>query len=830
MRNIVRFEIKIPFYQYLIIGIFLCCLTPFLSIAGDNDFSIKSNAKSFPIIHKGTLTNPYEGLIVGNGDLAMSAQVFSHELVLKLGKNDVWDSRISTKTKDAVLKHDKLLSSNGEGDEVNDNFAYGSINYLRSTKQGPTPKPVGHIKIRHPGLSNTIINSKIDISTGTLHVEYGFPEGELFIESFIHRDKNVVLTKLTAKGKIPWFNIFLEKTPDFADGEMPLPVASKGSGNDQWAISQLIPEKYGTPDFSWHLAATFPEASNGATLGNVMKWPYAIQQDVELEDGASIVFAVGVATDRDGTGNSLNRAFDLAGNSNNERYLQEKSSHAGAWNTFWQASAIELEDKELEALWYQSMFGFACHLKPGAQAPGLNANIPIYDYTGWNGAYTWNHNVQKWYFPSFPVNHPEWYEILADLVKQNLPVFENQAKLIFGLDGAYIDIMTIPFAPVQRASKSHPVFGRALSHAGWISAMLYQHYEFSNDADWLRENSYELISKTADFYSNYLDKYQGEDGVIYPSMLLEDTKKWEPNFQKSKNVLMDLIFFKKTFEIAIEASEILKVDADKRKKWKLHLKNVPEVEYGWKDGQGWYAIYKDWDKIWPNFQEYLHHIRTSRWGCTGWPVFPGEYVQGDEKEGLAKAVRDVMNGVDLQNLTDHSRYLGTFHGEPTFLSIIRLGLIGKFEDLKTLLLSHRFPSGQFSPFSTGENVYVRSAPVATWRIVENQYFPILGITEMLLQSQGGAIRLFPFWTLEKAASFQGLLARGGFQISAKLDKLEGISAEIKSLNGNPCRIKWEKNYMPVLTCKGKKVNYLFEKGEIRFKTEKGLIYFLKEGK
>jgi len=36
---------------------------------------------------------------------------------------------------------------------------------------------------------------------------------------------------------------------------------------------------------------------------------------------------------------------------------------------FWSASAIELEDKELEALWYRSMFGFACHLKPGAQAP-----------------------------------------------------------------------------------------------------------------------------------------------------------------------------------------------------------------------------------------------------------------------------------------------------------------------------------------------------------------------------------------------------------------------------------------------------------------------------
>jgi len=43
---------------------------------------MKSKADQFPLRHEGTLTNPYEGLVIGNGDLAAGALVFSQELRL----------------------------------------------------------------------------------------------------------------------------------------------------------------------------------------------------------------------------------------------------------------------------------------------------------------------------------------------------------------------------------------------------------------------------------------------------------------------------------------------------------------------------------------------------------------------------------------------------------------------------------------------------------------------------------------------------------------------------------------------------------------------------
>ena len=805
----------------------LVILFLFPAVSSGNSELSKSNAGLHPLVHNGPLTNPYESLVFGNGDVAISAQMFTHQLILQIGKTDVFDSRSSNVTKEQILTQDKLIEINGKADGMFDyNRAWGT-NFTGGSKPGPSPKPAGQIIIYHPGLSDkTTVSGKVDVSTGIMTVEYGFPEGTLFIEVFVHKDKNTVLSKYSVKGKVPWFKIIVEKKPDYVDDEIPLPVISEGRNNRQHAITQTIKAKYGVPDFSWHLGCSFPAQANGVQVSNILKWRYALEQRFTLADNASVVMAVGVATDRDGTGSSLERALNL---SEITPYDEEKSAHIKGWNTFWSASSIELEDKELEALWYRTLFGFACHLHPEGQAPGLNANIPIFDFSAWNGNYTWNHNVQKWYFPALQVNHPEWYNTLARLIDQHIPIFEHLAREVFGLEGVYIDLYTFPHTPAEH-TLSYYTFGRALSHTGWFSQMLYQHYEFTNDVEWLKEHAYEFLSKAADFYANYLDKYQGKDKVIFPSMLLEDTGAWEEGFPEGKNVLTDLIYFKKAFESAIHASELLNVDAKKRDRWKRMLKRVPAVEYGWKDGRGWFGIYKDWQKVWPDFDEYINHLQTSRWGNSGWLVFPGEYIDGDEKSGLAPAVRDALIGTDLLNLPNKTRELGTFHGEANFLPFIRMGIMEKYDDLRTLLMNHRFASGQFSPFSTGENVFVRHALQASWRVVENQYFPILGISEMLLQSQGSVIRLFPYWPMQKSASFDSFRARNGFMVSASWNPGSGITAKITSLSGNQCSIRWEKDELPVIKHNGKPVAFSKKGRDIVFKTQPNAEYELTASK
>ena len=364
--------------------------------------------------------------------------------------------------------------------------------------------------------------------------------------------------------------------------------------------------------------------------------------------------------------------------------------------------------------------------------------------------------------------------------------------------------------------------------------MLFQHYEFTGDIEWLRSRAYPYLRETARFYAGYLEKYQGEDLVIYPSMRLEDLwsekrmNSWGENFLGNKNVSTDLMMFRKAFEAAVAAAEILDVDSAERARWSRYLKRVPDIEYGWRDGKGWYAICKDWEKAWPDFEAYLDHLRHSRWGCQAWPVFPGEYIDGDEEDGLAAVIRDIVSDVDLLKLRSKTTVLGTFHGEATVMPFIRLGMMEKFEDIRTLVLAHQFPSGQFSPWSAGSGQSVRIPQCDTWRIVENQYMQILGITEMLLQSQGGTIRLFPFWPEDKAAAFGDLRARGAFLISAERAPGTKLRATIHSLRGNRCRLRWKEAGSPTISRNGESVSFVVEGRDLVFDTQAGAVYYVEE--
>ena len=96
------------------------------------------------------------------------------------------------------------------------------------------------------------------------------------------------------------------------------------------------------------------------------------------------------------------------------------------------------------------------------------------------------------------------------------------------------------------------------------------------------------------------------------------------------------------------------------------------------------------------------------------------------------------------------------------------------------------------------------------------------ITEMLLQSQGGVIRIFPAYPFEIGdAAFFSLRARGAFLVSAETRNGEPAYAIIRSLKGNDCRfmnVFGEKISVRDLET-GEKISFEEADGDIIFKTE-----------
>ena len=79
-------------------------------------------------------------------------------------------------------------------------------------------------------------------------------------------------------------------------------------------------------------------------------------------------------------------------------------------------------------------------------------------------------------------------------------------------------------------------------------------------------------------------------------------------------------------------------------------------------------------------------------------------------------------------------------------------------------------------------------PIFAFVVDAGSAFPSEVVTEFLLQSHGGDIRLFPAAPLTGHYAFHSLRARGAFLVSSEFRDGQVPYALIQSLRGNLCRI------------------------------------------
>ena len=78
------------------------------------------------------------------------------------------------------------------------------------------------------------------------------------------------------------------------------------------------------------------------------------------------------------------------------------------WREFWSHSAVQLDDKELEGIWYHNQYFLACCLRPGKTAPGLFGNWVMDDLgVAWHGDYHLDYNFEQVFWGVFSSNHVE---------------------------------------------------------------------------------------------------------------------------------------------------------------------------------------------------------------------------------------------------------------------------------------------------------------------------------------------------------------------------------------------------------------------------------------
>lgn len=769
---------------------------------------------------KGCLTNPMEGLVLGNGDMAAVVNVMQHEIRFTLSKSDCWDARFDNIHKDHCMTHDQLIEweqkygfawpTPVENDSPapqwrenpeNISVAYATPSFANPT-EGPNPKPMGTFIIRHNASYGITLEGKLDISNGLLTVDIDFGEGKLTVRAFISHRSNTLHLRVTKQGKAPKIQCILEKYPDNCKADIPDPIHSQLDERCAW-MEQVIPAGFDVKEFRWCVAANYPAITDhGYSRGSYRIWKnnkldmfrfQSIRTATVLEE-EPFDCIVASATSRECTDPSA-RAKELAGFGKDINFDDAFAAQQEDMDRFWARSGLWMEDEAAASVWYRGIYSASVYIADNGSFPGIVCNIPVQDYSPWHGACVWNMNIQRWTVHAFVTNHLDTIDAYVSKLEESRPTFEYFAKANFGLDGIFPDFLTLPYVPPEHAYVNNK-WGRSLSMLGWITQPIWFYYEYTGDLDWLRRRGYPFLRDAAIFYSGFMKKFQKTaGGDLYPSMLIAEGPGWMPQFHGNRNLTDDLVNFELAFRRAISAAELLGIDKELQEDWTNALQALPPIRYTWDGSEGSIAYgysnelgYTDWDPYY--LSPYLH----GKWkdkesfpfpseSTALWMIYPFEYLTGDGDSPLEQvAAWRIRNMYDY---THNDNPYNECHPSVPYGALLRVDGRKWYNHTIRTIEEFTTKTGEYWMFSekvTGlETGFLGRMP-------ETYVHPIQYLTDILLQTQGGIIRLFPALPSGKRASFFGFLARAGFVVSAKTDGV-CVSAEIHSRLGGTCRVK-----------------------------------------
>ncbi len=749
----------------------------------------------------------FEGMLLGNGDIGVSLVVRPDALGLHLGKLDVWDIRVSEDHIRHLLPFDELLAmwrraserakQAGRADAIylenEDPELVEYVKKMRSSyaKPWPRPWPCGTVWLHWDARQVAVEEQELDIASGRYRLLAACDDlrgnrSQRGLECFVSWTAGHVLIA----GDLPIHSIAYYPHVD-RDSGMPAPELAPAPGG--FLCHQRLPATAPTEEqprpgpsrddrsfsLSVHLNGGWSLTPGGERPGAPGvrpggRWttgagpserPRAFFERSPMGTwrvDVALISSLDHASPREHAPAEAQRLARVP-------VAELRRQTARAWYEYWSKSAVELEDRELERIWYHNQYWLACCLRPGKVAPGLFGNWSMGNIgTAWHGDYHMNYNTQQVFWGVFSSNHVEQHLPYVDLVEKLMPMAEWNARVQFGLPGAYFPHTAYP-VPSNVNPYPVPPWGYEICETPWTVQSLWWHYEYTLDEDYLRR-VYPLMKAATDFLVAYLKK--GDDGKyhIAPSVSPEN---WglTVDFRLNRDCIIDLALTEFLLDAMLEASRILGRDAELRPRWREIRENLAPYP----EGEGPYG--RVWLDVVDAPLEWVYNVPV-----TTSPVFPCEQVGLDRRRELLEIARRTVETVRLEGGNDL-----------VWLPLVRarLGMLN-LEWFKREVRYCLIPNGVANDRVRQIGGRYRDATnfdfmmrMGIW--TENLSLPAV-INECLLQSTHGVIRLFPNTTNLGPARFRHLRAKGAFLVSAAWDGYKVTEAEVLSEKGGQVRL------------------------------------------